>query len=600
MNKTLSFVKIIILSVFLLSCYNLNFLYGAGNDSSPKRLLRIKLIGEIGRLKRLNNKAIIEKLKSMAQEKGKLLKLYSMEGLYKNGKESYLLDILEFLNDQDPEIRIKTLEALGRTKNKSMQNIILRILKSDRDYYVRIAAVDALTALDSKNFAKEFSNALADIKNDIKQNAIFVLCYLSESSDMPFLKQLLKDNEREDYISRAYCAEALARLGDVSAVDILLKDLDDKNNSFRLLTAETLGKLNAGEDAAVRYAAKLKNKDTAEKNLSIRILGNLSTKNALPIIIEQTKDKDEFVRKEAAVALGDFKNRVDPSILETLLSLLNDNSEEVRSQAAFSLGTLYEKRTLENILKENLSSDEAKQTFLLSTGYGEKAATELRKLLNDNSNKVKGYAIRSLGLLEDKTSAFSIAEEFYNDDALLRQAAAGAIGRIKDSSTASRLIGLFNDPDKDVQVEAVKAAGLLEDKNLLSEILKKSGSGYIELETAVLTAAFQLGDSSIIDKCVNGIKDGDVASRAVSTQALGQIISTDETIKAIKDALNDKDPLVRLSAVKSLRLLENTASLSDIINMLNDRDREVRVEVCQALKCFKDHLAMAALKKILE
>lgn len=600
MAKLLSFVKIIILSAFLLNCYGLNFLYGAGNDSNPKRILRIKLIGEIGRLSRLDNEAIIKKLKSTAQEKGKLLKLYSVEALYKNGEASYLSDILEFLNDQDPEIRIKALEALARLKNKSTQNTILHIFKSDRDYYVRIAAVDTLISLDRKDLEKEFSDALVDIKNDLKQNAICALSYLSDSSDMSFLQQLLKDNEGEDYISRAYCAEALARLGDSSAIDALLKDLDDKNNSFRLLTAETLGKLNAGENAAIRYAAKLKNKDTAEKILSIRILGKLSVENTLPIIIEQAKDKNEFTRKETALALSDFKNRVDSSVLETLLGLLNDSSEEARAQAALSLGALYDKKVLENILKENLSSDEAKQAFLLSMGNGEKSAVELRKLLNDNSNKVKGYAIRSLGLLEDKASALSIAEEFYNDNSPIRQAAAEAIGRIKDSSIASRLIGLFNDPDKDVQVEAVKAAGLLEDRNLLGEILKISGSGYIELETAVLTTAFQLGDPSIIDKCIDGIKEGDIAIRAASAQALGQITPADKTITALRDALNNENPLVRLSAIRSFRLLENTAGLSAITTMLKDRDKEVRIEACQALKCFRDHQAVAALKTVLE
>jgi len=489
--KTLSFWKIIILTAFLLSFYNANFLYGEENNSDSKKMLKIKTVEKINR------------------------------------------------------------------------------------------------------------NVLVKMKDDVRRGVVFALSFLADSSDVPFLKGLLKKTERGDYINRAYCAEALVRLGDVSAIDVLLKDLDDKDNSFSLLTAETLGKLNAGDAAVDRYLAKLKDKDLSEIARSVRMLGQLSVEKTLPVIIELTKDGNEFIRKEAAFALSDFKNRVASSVLETLLDLLRDDSEEVRIQAVTSLGTLYERITLRYVFNKSPVSDEANLTFLLSMENGEKAAVELKKLLKGSSDKVKSYVIRSLGLLEDMTSVLSVAEELHNDDAFIRQTAATAIGRMKDNSVAYKLVSFFNDPDKNVQVEAVKAVGLLGEQSLLNEVLKISKSIDIDFEVAVLVAAFQLGDSSVVDKCIDGMEKGDIINKIVYVQALGYI-STEKTIKALNAALNNEDPLVRIAAVRSLGSLKSNASLFNIINMLGDKDTEVSVEACLALKSLEDHQAVAALRKMLE
>jgi|GEM_PF-2549813 len=459
---------------------------------------------------------------------------------------------------------------------------------------------DSKKTLKIKTVEKISGNSSVKIDDDVKRGVIFALSSLADSSDVPFLKGLLKRTERGDYINKAYCAEALVRLGDTSAVDVLLKDLDDKDNSFRLLTAETLGKLKAGDVAADRYMAKLENKDLSEITRAVRILGQLSVDKTLSVIIERTKDRNELIRKEAAFALSDFKNRVALPVLEALLDLLKDDSEEVRIQAVTSLGTLYERITLKDIFLESPVSDETQLTFLLSMENGEKAAVGLKKLLKDSSNKVKSCAIRSLGLLEDRASVLSIAEELHNDDALIRQAAATAIGRIRDSSVASKLVSLFNDPDENVQVEAVKAVGLVGEQSLLKEVLKKSGNRYIDLEVAVLVTAFQLGDSSVVDKCIDGMEKGDIISKIVYAQALGSMVSTEKTIKVLNAALNNEDPLVRIAAVRSLGLLKSDTSLFNIINILGDKNAEVNIEACLALKSLENHEAVAALRKMLE
>ena len=141
---------------------------------------------------------------------------------------------------------------------------------------------DSEKTLKIKTVEKVNKNVLVKMQDDVKRSIVFALSSLTDSSDVPFLKDLLKKIEHEDYVNRAYCAEALLRLGDTSVIDVLLKDLDDKDNSFKLVTAEALGILKAGDAAADKYVEKLKDKDLSEIARAVRIYSSNHVMNSLP------------------------------------------------------------------------------------------------------------------------------------------------------------------------------------------------------------------------------------------------------------------------------------------------------------------------------
>lgn len=578
MNKALFMRRIFSLAIILSSCYNAELSYGKENDLDEKKILEIKIIDAIDAIGKFPDPRTIEKFKAMALEKDKVVQLYSMKALYERGESSYLKSILQYLDDPDPRIRIETLKILSRIKNKAVFKRVLDIVKFDRDYFVRTAAVDALILVNARGFIDDLFEILDNIDKELNKDVIYAFSSLAKESDLPLLRQLSKD---EDYALRIYCAEALARLGDASGIDILLNALDDKKNPFRLLAAEALRRLKTTDKAANRYLEELKSRDIQEKAMAIRILGMLSSESSLPAIIEHTRDKDVLIREKTAIALRDFKNRTEEGVFRSLLDLLEDDSEGVRLQAIISLGELYEKRGLKDIPGGSSKAEEA--------------ALKVDRFLNDSSKEIKAYAIRSLGLLEDKASILQILESFSDTDIKVREFAVEAVGRIKETSVAYRLVPLFDDSGKNVQIKAIEAAGLLGDKTLQDGVLKKLDSRDVDVVAAGLIADFRLGDPSAVKRCLEGIKEIDEVKRAASAKALGYMGQREEVTPSLVTALKDTSPSVRIASLESLKLLKDRSTLFDIVKLLGDRDKEVRVRACHTLKYLEDHRAVAAL-----
>jgi len=65
-----------------------------------------------------------------------------------------------------------------------------------------------------------------------------------------------------------------------------------------------------------------------------RILQDIPSKQAFPVLLEAFKDEDEKVREVVAGALGEIG---DGSAVPALVQALGDKNDEVRGAASFSL-----------------------------------------------------------------------------------------------------------------------------------------------------------------------------------------------------------------------------------------------------------------------
>ena len=123
---------------------------------------------------------------------------------------------------------------------------------------------------------------------------------------IPVLKDILKDDSLS-FDSRAEAGIVLSRLGDTTAVTVLLKMLEDKESPYY---------------------------EVARHNVIIA-LGKIRDKRATGKLIEMLKqDKDNFVRSVAAGALGAIK---DESAVNALEDALTDEDRYVRAAAAWAL-----------------------------------------------------------------------------------------------------------------------------------------------------------------------------------------------------------------------------------------------------------------------
>ena len=147
-------------------------------------------------------------------------------------------------------------------------------------------------------------------------------------------------------VVRAKAAEALGRLGDLRAVELLIVALPDMDVGVRTKVAEALGRL--GDPRAVEplIVALRGPGDKEVRAKAAEALGRLGDPRAVePLIVALRGPGDKEVRAKAAEALGRLG---DPRAVEPLIVALRDPADkEVRAKAAEALGRLGDLRAVE-------------------------------------------------------------------------------------------------------------------------------------------------------------------------------------------------------------------------------------------------------------
>jgi HEAT repeat protein len=143
-------------------------------------------------------------------------------------------------------------------------------------------------------------------------------------------------------------------------------------------------------------------------------------------LIPLLADKDDFVRREAAYALGKTKSRTAVARLAEVL--ISDKDDGVRGAAAVALGEI----------------GDAAAAVPLSLVLNPQPATpskKKKKLKGEQNPFVQRAAARALGQIGDRAGTPALVMVLQNEAAGddLRREAAEALGRIKDPSTLPAL-----------------------------------------------------------------------------------------------------------------------------------------------------------------
>jgi hypothetical protein len=112
---------------------------------------------------------------------------------------------------------------------------------------------------------------------------------------------------------------------------------------------------------------------------------------------------------------------------------------------------------------------------LIALSYAEwdrESATEIRKLLNDDSDGVRGEATRVLSRFRDKESIPAIRKLLNDDSAEMRRAAVCALGFLDDKESIPAIRKLLNDNSDKIRGDAACALVFLGDKESIPEIKK--------------------------------------------------------------------------------------------------------------------------------
>ena len=168
---------------------------------------------------------------------------------------------------------------------------------------------------------------------------------------------------------------------------------------------------------------------------------------AVPALVAALGEKCPRKRLEAATELGRIEPPSASGAAAALVRCLADEDEQVRTQAAISLGWMRAEEAVDALvsrLKSDCRWDRRRALQTLGAIGAPRAAEAIRPFLNSEDSIERQLAALALGWLRDRASVGALLDIAEDDkaDRPLRQAAVVALGDIGDAAALPRLEAL--------------------------------------------------------------------------------------------------------------------------------------------------------------
>ena len=308
--------------------------------------------------------------------------------------------------------------VIGWLRGPAVDQALVRLLAEPT---VRTEVVEALTH-HGEGVIQLLIDKLESDDIETQRAAISALGRLGYRRATGALTKVLKNSPR----LRVEAANALAKIGDETALDALLNLIGDPEGATR---QAVVGALNSIGSARMqeRIRPLLKNENPLVRESAARIAGYFGYADCADLLIDCSSDEDERVRKAAVEHLPFLE---DDRIMEVLADKLSTDTPKVRAAAASALGQI---QGVDNMLVN---------------------------ALNDNDPWVRYFAAHSLGRLESSSSVSALSR-IATEDPLnhVRIAALEALGQIGGNEAVEAITSQLRSNDRDVSRVAEQALG---------------------------------------------------------------------------------------------------------------------------------------------
>lgn len=269
--------------------------------------------------------------------------------------------------------------------------------------------------------------------------AVFAWAGAAYAQDLTELSAKLNSKKVED---RRSALHSLRQIGTPEAARIALRSLSDKNEMVRATAASVVCILPAPESVPL-LAPLLNDKDAFVRRETAYALGKTSAGEAVAPIDERLRiEKDHEVQSALAIALGGIGN---PAGVSSLVNVLNqkpvEDEEFVRRSAARSIGLIAERSrtgksdetTPQNFLPDRYK-DDLSNVRSADLSYFREAGRILIGILQSNleSADTKREAAFALGAIGDPAFKSVLEPLTKSDDSYLAEIAREALKRLSN------------------------------------------------------------------------------------------------------------------------------------------------------------------------
>jgi HEAT repeat protein len=425
---------------------------------------------------------------------------------------------------------------------------------------------------------QRLQESVCDLDKKVICRAIEALGKVSNAQAVDVLINVLNDSDKD---VRWQAAGALGQIGSAQAVDALINVLNDSDKDVRWRTAGALGQI--GNDQALdALIASLNRSDEGDRSRIIEALGHIGNAQALDALTTVLNSSDKNIRRRVVEVLGQIGNA---QTVDVLIAALNDSDEYVRYTTAKTLGQIGNAQAVDALIATLNDSDKDvrwRAAGALGQIGNAQAVYALITALNDPDEYVRYMAAEALGQIGNAQAVDALIDALYHSDKNVRYMAAEALGQISNAQAVDALIATLNDSDEYVKYMAAEALGQLGNAQAVDVLIATLNDSDKDVRWRAVKALGQIGNAQAVDALIAVLNHSDEYVRRRAVEALGQLGDA-QSVDALIAALNDSDEYVRQRAVKALGQISNAQSVDALIAALNHSDKSVKYMAAKAL-----------------
>lgn len=523
---------------------------------------RVRRAAVAGLARRAAPDAIMALLASVRENHHNLAVLNSALQVLAMSDVDTLSPLVEFLQDEDADLRIQAALALGEQRDARAVPALVGALE-DEDVNVRYHAVEALGKLR----AAEAADALAGVAETrdffLAFPALDALRQLGDARVVPRVLPLL-----EDELLREAAAELLGELGDEEAVAPLAELLNVPN-------APTLSAARALAALHDRYA-ELYGEGSYIADLSRAAINPAGAQN----LLEALKEHGAGELRPLALVVGWLEGAAVERALTRLLGQTDARGEVLEALVRHGSGVT-------DLLIEQLGSEDLEIRKAATVALGRigdaRAAPALVEVIEEEDAEMVIAASDALAKIGDPRAFESLLARVGDPVAAVRQSVVGALNSLGLPEMPARVLPLLSDADPNVRESAVKIAGYFGYPECADLLLERCRDKDERVRRAAVEHLPYLEDERATPALISALRHETPKVRAAAATAMAQAEGR-EVSAHLMEALADEDSWVRYFAARSLGR-QGASESAEVLAALaqNDRSNHVRIAAVEAL-----------------
>ncbi|MBU7586901.1 MAG: HEAT repeat domain-containing protein [Nostoc sp. TH1S01] len=316
--------------------------------------------------------------------------------------------------------------------------------------------------------------------------------------------------------------------------------------------------------------------------VKIELLGITRSKYAVKFLNNSLQDKDNFMRRSAAEALGNIGNE---AVVNALITALQDEDDSVRRSATEALRKIGNEAAVNPLIMALQDKDyyvRWSDVEALKKIGNEAAVNPLIMALQDKDYYVRRSAAEALGKIGNEAAVNPLITALQDEDSDVRRSAAEALGKIDNEVAVNPLITALQDEDDSVRRSSAKALGKIGNEAAVNPLIMALQDEDDSVRRSAAEALGNIGNEAAVNSLITALQDEDDSVRRSAAEALGNI-GNEAAVNPLITALQDKYDLVRRSAAEALGNIGNEAAVNPLITALQDKYDLVRWYAAEVL-----------------